>query len=141
MTATTSSTKDAARAAPSEDPVPAEPLALNEIRLRGRVSAGPSERELPSGARVVTLRLVVGRGSTVMTRGSKQSSDWMECSAWSGELRRRLARWQPGDIVEVTGALRRRHYRAAHGASSVVEVEVLGGRRVQRAPASRAAAP
>lgn len=92
MTATTSSTKDAARAAPSEDPVPAEPLALNEIRLRGRVSAGPSERELPSGARVVTLRLVVGRGSTVMTRGSKQSSDWMECSAWSGELRRRLAR-------------------------------------------------
>ncbi|KAJ1684304.1 hypothetical protein LUZ63_020597 [Rhynchospora breviuscula] len=97
----------------------------NEIVLRGRISAGPQERVLPSGARVVVCRLVVARGATVMTRGSRQRSDWVECAAWAGEQRRKLLRWEVGDVVEVSGALRRRHYRAGTAASSVVEVEAL----------------
>lgn len=119
----------------------AAPAAANEVRLCGRVSAAPRERELPSGALVVTFRTVVQRGPTVMTRGSKQPSDWVECSAWSAPERRRVGRWSEGDVVEVTGAIRRRHYRTANGASSIVEIEVLGGRRVRRSSHRRTPRP
>ncbi|GGF35391.1 hypothetical protein GCM10011519_06030 [Marmoricola endophyticus] len=105
----------------------------NEVVLRGRVSAAPQERTLPSGARVVVVRLVIGREQTVMTRGSRQRSDWVECAAWSGGMRRKMLRWDEGDVVEVSGSLRRRHYRSAAGSSSIVEVEALDGRRITRA--------
>lgn len=105
---------------------------VNEIRLCGRISSGPMERDLPSGTRVVTFRLVVTREPTVMTRGSRQRSDWFECTAWAADHRRRCLRWTEGDVVEVSGAVRRRHYRTTQGAGSVVEVEVLAGRRMRR---------
>lgn len=107
--------------------------ACNTVSLTGRVSSAPVERELPSGDVVLTFRLVMPREQTPMTARSKQVSDWVDCAAWSGRLRRSVATWQVGDQVEVEGSLRRRFYRTAGGASSRVEVEVLGGRRVERA--------
>jgi single-strand DNA-binding protein len=101
--------------------------------LAGRVSSAPVERELPSGDRVVTFRLVMTREQTVMTAKSKQVSDWVDCAAWGGRVRRSVATWQVNDQVEVEGALRRRFFRDAGGASSRVEVEVLTGRRTERA--------
>jgi single-strand DNA-binding protein len=83
---------------------------------------------------VVTFRLVVGREQSPMTAKSKQVSDWVDCAAWGGRVRRSVASWQVDDRVEIEGALRRRFFRDGGGASTRLEVEVLTGRRVGRAP-------
>jgi single-strand DNA-binding protein len=104
----------------------------NLVRLRGRVSTGPEERELPSGTVVVGLRLSVPREPSPMTKGSRQSVDWVDCSAWGAAPRRTAARWREGDVVEVDGALRRRSSRGAGGFTTRVEVEILRGRLLHR---------
>lgn len=109
----------------------------NAVLLRGRVSGEPQTRILPSGTRIVWFRVVVQRAVTAMTTGSQQKSDWMDCAAWSGRARRSAGRWRVGDVVEVEGALRRRHYRSGAVSGSRVEVEMLGGRLLSRAPAQR----
>lgn len=105
----------------------------NAVRLTGRVSGAPSERELPSGDRLVTFRLVVTRERTPMTVKSKQTTDWVDCAAWGARARRSAASWQAGDQVEVEGALRRRFFRAGGDASTRLEVEMTGGRLLARA--------
>lgn len=107
--------------------------ARNAVSLAGRVSSTPVERELPSGDRVVTFRIVMARDQTPMTAKSKQVSDWVDCAAWGGRVRRSVLSWQVDDQVEVEGALRRRFFRNAGGAASRVEVEVLAARRTERA--------
>jgi single-strand DNA-binding protein len=67
-----------------------------------------------------------------MTRGSRQVCDWVDCAVWSARARRTARGWRVGDVVEVEGALRRRFYRGPGGASTRLEVEVLGGRVVTR---------
>ncbi|HET8560297.1 MAG TPA: single-stranded DNA-binding protein [Marmoricola sp.] len=118
--------------------------AVNEVLLRGRVSADPELRALPSGDAVLTLRLVVRReAQSPMTRGSRQVSDWVDCSVWGGRVRASASSWHAGDEVEVRGALRRRYYRTPTGSATRLEVEVLGGKRLRRAeehaPQSRGA--
>ena len=105
----------------------------NHVEVRGRLSTDPVDRELPSGTPIVSFRLVIPRTTTVMTRGSNQRSDWVDCTAWSAAARRRASGWNVGDTVEVVGALRRRHYRAGEVSGSRVEIEMLGGRLVTRA--------
>ena len=112
-------------------------LPTNTVRLRGRVSTAPEERELPSGAVILTLRVSVRREPTPMTQGSKQQSDWVDCSVWAARMRRAVARWREGDTVEVEGALRRRFYRGGDGTATRLEVEVLSGRLVSRAATGR----
>ena len=85
----------------------------NRVRLRGKVSTPPEERSLPSGTTIVTLRLSVPRDLSPMTEGSRQSADWVDCSAWGRKVRRTTSGWRAGDLVEVEGALRRRFYRGA----------------------------
>lgn len=106
-------------------------VADNTVGLRGRVSSAPIERELPSGAVICTFRLSVPRALTPMTSGSAQTSDWVDCAAWSARSRRSVGTWEVGDRVELTGALRRRFYRAGEGATTRLEVEVLSARRVR----------
>lgn len=105
----------------------------NTVELAGRVSSAPVERELPSGDRVVTFRLVMARERTAMTAGSRQSSDWVDCSAWGGRARRSAMSWGVGDHVEIEGALRRRFYRDGSAASTRLEVEMITGRCASRA--------
>lgn len=107
-------------------------VADNTVGLRGRVSSPAVERELPSGAVISTFRLSVPRARTAMTAGSRQTSDWVDCTAWSARVRRSVASWRVGDQVELTGALRRRFYRAGEGASTRLEVEVVSARRSPR---------
>lgn len=109
---------------PGPDPV-------NEVSLVGRLSQDPEERVLPSGDRLRTFRLVVGRGGD--RAGSRQSVDVLDCAVWSGRVHRSVARWAAGDVVEVSGAIRRRFFRGAGGAASRVEVEVARGRVIRRA--------
>jgi single-strand DNA-binding protein len=115
---------------------------VNEVTLRGRVTSEPTERTLPSGAVIVAARLSMTRDRTPMTAGSKATSDWVDCVAWAGRVRRAMRSWQRGDTVEVSGALRRRFFRTATGPASIVEIEALGVSRVRRAtdPAPGAAA-
>lgn len=100
----------------------------NEVRLVGRLGMEPVSVELPSGDVVVTFRVTVDRGSR---HRSRQKVDALECAAWTAKTRRRVLSAKPGDVLEVSGALRRRFFRTAQGAASRVEVEV-GAVRVLR---------
>lgn len=117
----------------SESEASAAAPVRNEVLLAGRVSAAPSERELPSGDRVVTFRLVLPRSRTPMTAKSRQSSDWVDCAAWGARARRSAAGWKVGDHVEIEGALRRRFYRDGGGTATRLEVEMVSGRCIARA--------
>jgi single-strand DNA-binding protein len=83
----------------------------------------------------VTFRLVVRRPEP---RASEQSIDVLTCVTYDGSLQRRVAAWQPGDVVEVEGALQRRLWRTGSGTASVCEVNCRRGRTL---PRSGAAAP
>ncbi|CAN5881395.1 hypothetical protein BH20ACT6_BH20ACT6_12960 [soil metagenome] len=114
------------------DSSPAGSESLNEVRLRGRVSAAGAERVLPSGDALVTGRLVVRRAAGAASR--RQHVDTLDCVAWTPRARRSLLSWEPGNLVEVEGAIRRRFWRGAGGLSSRVEVEVSTARKLRRPP-------
>ena len=105
--------------------------AVNEVRLVGRLSAAPQERVLPSGDTVWTFRVVVPRPED--QAGGRSTVDALECAVWTGRVRRSVAAWAVGDVVEVTGAVRRRFFRAGGAPASRVEVEVSRGRLIRRA--------
>lgn len=107
----------------------------NEVHLVGRVSGQPELRTLPSGDELCVCRLVIAR-DRVRTRPDGRSGpsvDVVDCAAWEARPRRAMAAWRTGDEVEVTGALRRRFFRAGGQTASRVEVEVSSGRVVRRA--------
>lgn len=108
---------------------------VNQIQLLGRVSSVGEERELPSGDRVHTWRLVVprepGRGpgaSAGADRGHNRS-DVIDISCWSARTRRVAGRLAEGDLVSVEGALRRRFFRTVGGVGSRYEVEAQAMRK------------
>lgn len=107
-----------------------EATTVNEVRLVGRVSADPVVRELPSGDEIVAVRVVVGRPPSSR---SKVRVDALECVAYGAGPRRSAGSWRSGDVVEVTGALRRRFFSSGGGRASLVEVEMSRGRLVRRA--------
>jgi single-strand DNA-binding protein len=104
---------------------------VNQIQLLGRVSSVGEERELPSGDRVHTWRLVVPRAPGVSTSGPKGAnrSDVIDVSCWSARTRRVAGRLAEGDLVAVEGALRRRFFRTAAGVASRYEVEAQAMRK------------
>jgi single-strand DNA-binding protein len=101
----------------------------NDVVLRGRLSAPAELRTLPSGDTLVSFRLVVRRPGT-LARG--QSVDVLGCISYDRALQRRVTAWQPGDVVEVEGALQRRFWRTGGGTASVCEVNCRRGRKVPR---------
>jgi len=103
---------------------------VNEVRLVGRVSGAPQQRALPSGDELWSFRVVVPRPPADRSR---QAVDALECVAWSARVRRSVARWSDGDLVEVTGSIRRRFYRAGGATASRVEVEATRARVIRRA--------
>lgn len=119
-----------------EGPIPA--AARNEVWLVGRLSGEPNTRVLPSGDELTIWRLVVDRESRPKPRtdGSRSASvDTIDCSTQRRAVQRSAARWRPGDVVEVRGALRRRFWRGATGPVSRYEVDVSEARRVDVAVA------
>lgn len=116
-----------ASASTAEPPVMEE--AVNEVRLVGRLSQDPELRTLPSGDPLWTFRVVVPRRDAGPSRAAV---DALDCSVWSGRVRRTVATWRAGDVVEVTGAVRRRFFRAGEGAASRVEIEVSAARVIRR---------
>lgn len=112
--------------------------ALNEVRLRGRLAAASTEIQLPSGDVVCTFSLVVDRVPD-RRRGSSVRVDTLECKAYTADLRRRIARFAPGDVLEVEGSLQRRFFRAHGSTSSRYDVVVAAAARVARVAAGQRA--
>lgn len=102
---------------------------VNQVRLVGRLTALPEEKEMPSGDVLVSFRVVVGRAPDPKR---KTNVDALECVVWTARAKRSVRSWRVGDVVEVTGALRRRFFRTGAGPASRVEVEVDRGRLVRR---------
>jgi single-strand DNA-binding protein len=90
-------------------------------------------RQLPSGDSVWTLRVIVDRPAPGAKQRPGQRVDSLECAVWSGRLRKQVAGWSEGDVVQVAGALRRRFFRASGALASRVEVELNRGRIIRRA--------
>ncbi len=134
-----------------------EQVAVNSVRLVGRVSAEPEHRELPSGDELVQLRVIVvrparptraarasggGRGSAAAAGAGESGApraqvDTIDVTCWTAGTRRSAARLQPGQVVEVHGALRRRFFRAGAVTQSRYEVEASLLRRVGPVPVVR----
>ena len=94
---------------------------VNSVTLVGRVSAVPDVRDLPSGDRLVTLRVVVDRPPE---RGvTKRVVDVIDVACWSRRTQRTATSLGPEDHVRVEGALRRRFFATGAGRASRYEVE------------------
>ena len=106
---------------------------VNEVRLSGRVTGAPEERVLPSGDRLMSVRVVVPRPAQ-RRRGGRATVDAIECVAWTSRPRAVLGAMRVGDVVSVEGALRRRFWRGQHGLASKMEVDVSRAKRLRRAP-------
>ena len=105
------------------------PPGANEVRLVGRVSADPAQQELPSGDEVVTLRLVVPRPRPRSATTPGAAVDTIDVACWTSRTRAAALRLAAGDHAEVSGALRRRFFRAGGAAVSRYEVEAAAVRR------------
>src|SRR5690349_14976428 len=109
-------------------------VTANEVRLVGRLSQDPQQRTMPSGDELWTFRVVVPRtGPPVQARASV---DALDCSVWSGRCRRTVATWRAGDLVEVSGAVRRRFFNTGGSVVSRVEVEVAAAKLIRRRPSA-----
>ena len=108
----------------------------NEVVLAGRVAAAAEERELPSGDRIATLRLVVPRADPPRRRkdvgeaARRATVDTIDVVCWTAATRRTALRLQADDQVELAGALRRRFFGGPGGRRSRYEVEASALRRV-----------
>ena len=122
MTSTGETTKDTSTDAPGN----------NVVILCGKVIRVAETRTLPSGDKVAEFRVSVPRAPR-RGRTSAGVVDWFNCAAWTATTRRAVERWQLGDIVELTGSLRTRHYVVGGAGRTALTVEVRSARRVQRA--------
>jgi single-strand DNA-binding protein len=111
------------------------PSSDNYVFLRGRLAAAVEYRDLPSGDTLAVFRVTVARPSADRAR-----VDSIECASVRAKVRRSLARAEPGDEVEVSGALHRRFWRTPSGPASRYAVDVATvrvNRSGRRAGASR----
>ncbi|NYH50791.1 single-strand DNA-binding protein [Nocardiopsis arvandica] len=98
-----------------------DPDHRNEILVAGRITAAPLVRELPSGDRLATWRICVVRSPDSRYGGRRVDS--ITCTSFDRGLHERVRAWRLGDVVRMTGELRRRTWRAHEGVRSVCEVE------------------
>ena len=93
-------------------------LSLNDLLLRGRVSAAATTKELPSGDKVVEFRLIV-------TRENREGVDTLDIAAWSAKSRKTALSLAPDEWVEISGAIHRRFWQSPGGLASRWQVEAL----------------
>lgn len=95
-----------------------EDFSLNDVLLRGRVSAQAVEKELPSGDKVVEFRIII-------TREKQSGVDTLDVASWSAKSRRTALSLKPDEWVEVSGSIHRRFWSAPSGLASRWQVEAL----------------
>jgi len=91
---------------------------LNDLLLRGRVSAAAVEKALPSGDKVVEFRLIV-------SRDKRDGVDTLDIGAWSAKSRRACLSLKPNEWIEVTGSIHRRFFTSPTGLASRWQVEAI----------------
>jgi len=84
---------------------------LNDLLLRGRVSAQATSKELPSGDKVVEFRLIV-------TRAEREGVDTLEIAAWSAKSRKIALTLEGDEWVEISGSIHRRFWQSPTGVAS-----------------------
>jgi len=89
---------------------------LNDVLLRGRVSAPASTKELPSGDKVVEFRLII-------TRESREGVDTLDIAAWSAKSRKIALTLDSDEWIEVSGSIHRRFWQSPGGVASRWQVE------------------
>ncbi|CAB5239812.1 unannotated protein [freshwater metagenome] len=100
-----------------------EDYSFNEACLRGRISGQPSEKVLPSGDRIVELRLVIAREGE--RADSRSGVDTLDIAAWSYRLRKRALSLKDSDWVQIDGPVHRRFWQGAHGVASRWQIEAF----------------
>ena len=91
---------------------------LNDLLLRGRVSAEAIEKELPSGDKVVEFRLIV-------SRDKRDGVDTLDIAAWNAKSRRTALTLKSDEWVEISGSVHRRFWRSTGGLASRWQVEAV----------------
>lgn len=89
---------------------------LNDLLLRGRVSAPATSKELPSGDKVVEFRLII-------TRSEREGVDTLDIAAWSAKSRKIALTLESDEWVEISGSIRRRFWQSPAGVASRWQVE------------------
>ena len=110
----------------------------NQVTLLGRVSAPPEGRDLPSGDRLVTLRVIVDRPPPKRRsddEATRRAVDVIDVACWTKRTQRTAESLTGDDEVRVEGALRRRFFAAGGGRASRYEVEA--SRLVRVTPRSK----
>ena len=89
---------------------------LNDLLLRGRVSAPATSKELPSGDKVVEFRLII-------TRAEREGVDTLDIAAWSAKSRKIALTLEGDEWVEISGAIHRRFWQSPTGVASRWQIE------------------
>ena len=93
-----------------------EDFSLNDLLLRGRVSAPATVKELPSGDKVVEFRLII-------SRLDRDGVDTLDIAAWSGKSRKTALTLKSDEWIEVSGSVHRRFWQSPAGPASRWQVE------------------
>ena len=91
-------------------------LSLNDLLLRGRVSAPATVKELPSGDKVVEFRLIV-------SRIDRDGVDTLDIAAWSGKTRKTALSLKDDEWIEVSGSVHRRFWQSPAGLASRWQIQ------------------
>jgi single-strand DNA-binding protein len=102
----------------------------NVVFLRGRLAAAPVTRALPSGDEIVSFRLTVDRPAAV--NDTRARVDSIDCATAAARVRRCVERAEPGECLEVHGALQRRFWRSGGNLGSRYEVVVASAKLSRR---------
>ena len=89
---------------------------LNDLLIRGRVSAPATTKELPSGDKVVEFRVIV-------TRREREGVDTLDIGAWSAKSRKVALTLKSDEWIEISGSIHRRFWQAPTGLASRWQVE------------------
>ena len=89
---------------------------LNDLLLRGRVSAPATSKGLPSGDKVVEFRLII-------TRTEREGVDTLDIAAWSAKSRKIALTLEGDEWVEISGSIHRRFWQSPTGVASRWQIE------------------
>ena len=89
---------------------------LNDVLLRGRVSAQATTKEMPSGDKVVEFRLIV-------SREHREGVDTLDIGAWSAKSRKVALTLKSEEWIEIVGSIHRRFWQSPTGVASRWQIE------------------
>ncbi|WP_306371258.1 single-stranded DNA-binding protein [Nocardiopsis sp. CC223A] len=111
----------------------------NEVLLVGRITAEPVFRKMANGNRLASWRMCMARPAREGVSGRR--SDAVYCVGFDSGLHPDLEEWRLGDVVRVTGALRRRFWHGRPEERSTCEVEARTVALVRRSRPGPGGAP